>query len=131
MLSFEKSEKVVITQELLCTKVFDFLRDAIIQGKLKPGEKLNVSDIANKLGVSRSPVREAIRILGALDFVESIPQRGAFVSNVTSEEIEDLYVVLKSLLASAAQLTAKRLNTQNIIRLHSIVQKLQEAKKSE
>lgn len=112
----------------MCTKVFAFLRDAIIHEKIKPGEKLNVALIASKLGVSRSPVREAIRILEAHNFVETIPQRGAFVKQITTEEVEDLYVVLKALLCEAAQLTTKYLEAQSHRELMTIVRELKQAK---
>ena len=59
----------------LWLKVLDFLRDAIVKGDIKPGEKLNEVLIASKLGVSRSPVREAIRVLESENFVETIAHR--------------------------------------------------------
>lgn len=127
---FDNHDTVGFTPELMCTKVFGFLRDAIIQEKIKPGEKLNVAFIASKLGVSRSPVREAIRILEAHNFVETIPQKGAYVKLITTEEIAELYVVLKMVLSTAVGLTTRNLNPTHRQELLSIVQDLQKAKES-
>lgn len=127
---FDNSDEFTFTPELLCTKVFSFLRDAIIQGKIEPGEKLNVSFIASKLGLSRSPVREAIRILEAHNFVETLPQKGAYVREVTCEEISELFVVEKSLLSVAVELTTLSMDEKKRQELKSIIQELQQVKKT-
>ena len=127
---FDSSEKIAFAPELLCTKVFFFLRDAIIEGKIEPNEKLNVSLIASKLGLSRSPVREAIRILEAHDFVETIPQKGAYVRGVTYQEISELFVVEKSLLVAAVELTTQQMESKERRDLQSIVQTLELARKT-
>lgn len=127
---FDDMDAIITTGELLCMKVFTFLRDAIIQEKIKPGEKLNVVSIASRLGVSRSPVREAIRMLEAHDFIESIPQKGAFVKQITYDEIQDLFIVLKSLLSTAAKFTAANLDAESRKELNTIVKELNKAKKT-
>ena len=125
---FNNADPPVFTPELMCTRVFNFLRDAIVDGRLKPGEKLNVAMIASRLGVSRSPVREAVRILEAHNFVETIPQKGAYVKEITTEEVEELYVVLKALLSTAVQLTTSRLTGENREKLITIVEELHQSK---
>ena len=125
---FDNSDEVTFTPELLCTKVFSFLRDAIIQGKIEPGENLNVSFIASKLGLSRSPVREAIRILEAHNFVETLPQKGAYVREVTYEEISELFIVEKSLLSTAVELTTLNMDKKERQMLQSIIQELEQVK---
>jgi DNA-binding GntR family transcriptional regulator len=127
---FDSSDEFTFTPELLCTKVFSFLRDAIVQGKIEPGEKLNVSFIASKLGLSRSPVREAIRILEAHNFVETLPQKGAYVREVTYEEISDLFVVEKSLLSVAVELTTLNMDEKERQELKSITVELKQVKTS-
>lgn len=127
---FDEADPPVFTPELMCTRVFNFLRDAIVQERLKPGEKLNVAMIASRLGVSRSPVREAVRILEAHNFVETIPQKGAYVKQLTTEEVEELYVVLKALLSTAVQLMTTRLTGENHEKLITIVKELHQSKKA-
>lgn len=114
--------------KLLWIKVFEFLRSAIVRGDIKPGDKIKESVIAIKLGISRAPVREAIRILEAENFIETIPQKGSFVKQLTIEEGEELYIVLKALLASATQLTTMNLTLENRKELLSIVSDLKQAK---
>jgi len=125
---FNNADPPVFTPELMCTRVFNFLRDAIVEGRLKPGEKLNVAMIASRLGVSRSPVREAVRILEAHTFVETIPQKGAYVKQITTEEVEELYVVLSALLSAAVQLTTTRLTGENHEKLLAIAGELHKSK---
>lgn len=77
------------------------LRNAILSGELIPGQVLVESDIASQLGVSRAPVREAIRILSAEGLVESVPYHGTRVSEVSQTDVEELYS-LRSVLEQFA-----------------------------
>ena len=70
--------------------VFNTLRQAILRGELKPGERLMEIQLANKLGVSRTPIREAIRKLELEGLVLMIPRKGAEVAEITDEEIEEM-----------------------------------------
>ena len=65
-----------------------------------------------------------------VEIVESIPQKGAFVKHITSDEIQDLFVVLKSLLSSAAKLTTEHLSAEDRKELHAIVKELKSARKT-
>ncbi len=110
----------------LWLKVFEFLRDAIVKGDIKPGEKLNEVLIASKLGLSRSPVREAIRVLESENFVETIAHRGPFVKPLSIKEIEEIYVVLKFLQVPAVQLAVINMNEERKEELASIIKELEE-----
>ena len=70
--------------------VFLRLRQAILQGDLQPGERLMEIQLANQLGVSRTPVREAIRKLELEGLVTMIPRRGAEVANITKRDMQDV-----------------------------------------
>ena len=70
--------------------VFNTLRQAILKGELKPGERLMEIQLANKLGVSRTPVREAIRKLELEGLVLMIPRKGAEVAEITRQDMEDV-----------------------------------------
>ena len=69
--------------------VFNTLRRAILKGELKPGERLMEIALAEKLGVSRTPIREAIRKLELEGLVIMIPRRGAQVANITEKDLTD------------------------------------------
>ena len=73
--------------------VFNTLRQAILKGELKPGERLMEIQLANRLGVSRTPVREAIRKLELEGLVLMIPRKGAVVAEITIKDLEDVLEV--------------------------------------
>ncbi|MBQ7676990.1 MAG: GntR family transcriptional regulator, partial [Lachnospiraceae bacterium] len=73
--------------------VFNTLRDAILTGKIEPGERLMELHLAKKLGVSRTPIREAIRMLELEGLVVNMPRRGAQVSKITEKDLRDVLEV--------------------------------------
>ncbi|MEG1505739.1 MAG: GntR family transcriptional regulator, partial [Lachnospiraceae bacterium] len=77
--------------------VFSSLRQAILRGELKPGERLMEIPLANKLGVSRTPIREAIRKLELEGLVLMIPRKGAEVAEITEKSLRDVLEVRESL----------------------------------
>ena len=115
----------------LWLKVFDFLRNAIVNGDIGPGEKLNEALIASKLGVSRSPVREAIRVLESENFVETFAHRGPFVRPLSIKEVEEIHIVLKFLQGAAVQLAVKNMNAERKKELSSIIKQLEGGKGKE
>ena len=97
--------------------VFTTLRQAILRGELKPGERLMEIQLANKLGVSRTPIREAIRKLELEGLVITIPRRGAEVAEITEKNMQDVLEVRKSLEALAIQLACERMTQEAIEQL--------------
>jgi DNA-binding GntR family transcriptional regulator len=87
-------------------EVVEILREAIWTGTLRPGERLNEQWISREMGVSRPPLREAIRVLEQEGLVESQPRRGTFVTNLTGDDIMEIYVLRCALEATAAQTLA-------------------------
>ena len=79
--------------------VFNTLRQAILTGELKPGERLMEIHLANKLGVSRTPIREAIRKLELEGLVVMTPRRSAEVAKITKEDLVDVLEVRRVLLS--------------------------------
>lgn len=101
--------------------VFDYLRNAILSGELKPGERLMEVTIAEQLGVSRTPVREAIRKLEKEKFVIMIPRKGAYVADLTKKDILEVLEIRKELEGFAAELAATRMEEQEIEKLGEIL----------
>jgi DNA-binding GntR family transcriptional regulator len=95
-------------QTPLREKVAEELRAAIISGQLKPGERLVEDRLAEELGVSRNPIREAIRTLASEGFVEVEARRGAVVASLSSEEVAELLEVRATLESANAKLAARR-----------------------
>jgi DNA-binding GntR family transcriptional regulator len=106
-------------------QIVSSLRESIIKGELSPGQKITEPDLAEKLGISRTPIREALRQLESEGYLTVIPRRGAVVSIVTRKEIRDFFE-LKSLLEGYASRIAARKNTEkDIARLTRINEKLE------
>ena len=111
--------------------VFNTLRQAILRGELKPGERLMEIQLANKLGVSRTPIREAIRKLELEGLVLMIPRKGAEVAEITEKNMRDVLEVRKALEELAVQLACEKITAEEIediteiaeadVRFHDII----------
>lgn len=94
--------------------VFEHLRESIIMGKMKPGERLMEIQLAESLGVSRTPVREAIRKLELEGLVIMVPRKGAYVSEVSLKDIKEALEIRVSLEGLGAYLAAERMDQDEI-----------------
>lgn len=94
--------------------VFNTLRQAILTGELKPGERLMEIHLANKLGVSRTPIREAIRKLELEGLVTMIPRRGAEVAQITEKSMSDVLEVRRAMDALCTELACERISEEDI-----------------
>ena len=83
------------------------LRDMIIEGRLKPGERLHESHLGEQLGVSRTPLREAIKYLASEGLVELIPSRGGIVKRFSATDVKDMLTVLRNLEELAGKLACE------------------------
>jgi DNA-binding GntR family transcriptional regulator len=110
--------------ELLSQKVYRILKARIIKGDLKPGEKLLENKIAEQLGVSRTPVREALRELSVEGFVEISPNQAKIVSTVTFDEIWDLLQIRGVLEGLGANIAAKKINPEKIEKFNKIIDQM-------
>ena len=107
--------------------VFNTLRQAILRGELKPGERLMEIQLANKLGVSRTPVREAIRKLELEGLVLMIPRKGAEVADISEKSLKDVLEVREAL---EARLACDKITKEGINRLKEAAQDFRSALKS-
>ena len=94
--------------------VFNTLRQAILRGELKPGERLMEIQLANKLGVSRTPIREAIRKLELEGLVLMIPRKGAEVAEITEKSLRDVLEVRRALEELAVELACEKITPEQI-----------------
>ncbi|MBC9784175.1 GntR family transcriptional regulator [Heliobacterium chlorum] len=103
--------------------VFENLREAIISGILKPGERLMEIQLAEEMGVSRTPVREAIRKLELEGFVVMVPRKGAYVAGISVKDITDVFELRASLEALAAGLAAQRITEEETEQMERLLVK--------
>ncbi|MEW6662686.1 MAG: GntR family transcriptional regulator [Bacillota bacterium] len=106
--------------------VFEALREAIMSGCLRPGERMMEVQLAEELGVSRTPVREAIRKLELEGFVVMIPRKGAYVSDLSIKDIADVFEIRGALEALAAGLAAERISAEEMEELERLLVQVSE-----
>ncbi len=100
--------------------IFQTLRADIISHKLRPGQVIREDELANRFGVSRTPIREMLRRLEREDLVEVIPNRGVFVSELTTRDIEEVLDIRLSLEPAAAWAAAKKMTDSQQAELEEI-----------
>lgn len=110
---------------------FEQLRDAIVSGELKPGTRLHQDAIAEELGISRMPLREALRRLDELGFVTIRHHRGTFVTEPSIDEIRDTYAVRTLLESASAAEAARNIGNERLERLREILSDAREALEAE
>lgn len=110
--------------------VFKTLRQGILTGELKPGERLMEIHLADKLGVSRTPIREAIRKLELEGLVTMVPRKGAEVARITEKHLKDVLEVRRALDALAVELACERITEEEKQRLQEACKEFEEATKS-
>jgi DNA-binding GntR family transcriptional regulator len=95
----------------------EVIREAIIDGRLAPGQRLKEEELAHELGMSRTPVREALLVLQSEGLVESLPRRGAFVRSYAVDELDEMYQLRAVLEGYAARRAATRISPEDVARL--------------
>ena len=104
--------------------VADKIRQFIQEGYFEPGQKLDQSEIAQLLNVSRSPVREALRTLAAEGLVNVFPHRGALVASLSLEELKEVFLMRGALEGLAARLGVAETDDERVAQLQLILEKL-------
>ncbi|MGI5911282.1 MAG: GntR family transcriptional regulator [Syntrophomonadaceae bacterium] len=94
--------------------VLETIREAIINGNLKPRERLMEIQLAEELGVSRTPIREALRKLELEGFIVMVPRKGAYVADISIKDIADVFEIRAALEALAAGLAAERITDDEL-----------------
>ncbi|MBX9618386.1 MAG: GntR family transcriptional regulator [Hyphomicrobiales bacterium] len=112
MRNFESA--IGITRRYLHDEVADRLRDLILSGELVPTSRINEAELCARFGTSRTPLREAIKILATEGFLDLLPNRGARVATISLAEIEEMVEVVAGLEATAAELACRRITEKEI-----------------
>lgn len=105
---------IVDDQRTLADKVCSQLKQEIISGELPQGAKIREEELAKKYGISRGPLREAIRRLEGMNLVDRIPHAGARVVTLTYERMADIYAVREAMEGTSARLAAERMTRDEI-----------------
>ncbi|BCN31941.1 GntR family transcriptional regulator [Anaeromicropila herbilytica] len=114
-------QKEVTDKYSLRGRVFNRIREDILSGKYRQNEELKETSIGNELGVSRTPVREALRQLELEGLVNIIPNKGAYVTGITPKDIHDIYMVRSYLEGLCARWACENITEEKIEELDEIV----------
>jgi DNA-binding GntR family transcriptional regulator len=107
-------------------KILEHIRDAIISGSLKAGSKVSEPELADRYGISRTPIREAFRQLESEGYLTVIPRRGAVVSEFSQKDVEDFYAIKSILEGYAAREACNKLTGKELDKLQANNVKLSE-----
>ncbi len=103
-------------------RVFNHLQNDILNGLYEPGDSLIESKLSEELGVSRTPIREAIRQLELEGLVKTVPNKGATVSGISSQDIEDIYTIRMLIEGLAARWAAEKITPKELKELKEAVE---------
>lgn len=111
--------------------IYEMLREEILQAKIKPGEKIVISDLSKKIGVSEIPIREAVKKLESEGFLTIMPHVGISVSKLDPDEIIEFYLIRIELESLAARLATPLISEVEITRLEEVNQEMKSALKGD
>lgn len=113
-------EIVAIPGQVLHQQVAVRLRQRIVEGEIAPGAKLNERELCEQLQVSRTPLREAIRMLAAEGLVELLPNRGAVATQLSEQDVADTFEVIAGLEAQSGELAAQRITAPQLAEIRAL-----------
>ena len=114
------AEILPIAPRVLHQQVGARLRQLIVEGTLEPGRKLNERELAAQLQVSRTPLREAIRMLAAEGFVDLLPHRGAVAAQLSAQDVADTFEVMAGLEGQSGELAAQRIDERELAEIRAL-----------
>jgi len=115
----------------ITSKVYEHIKQKILSGSLLPGTHLLETQIAEQMGVSRSPLREAFRLLQAYGLVETRASQGVFVRDLAADEVWEIYTARRLIEGYAASLAAQRATPEDIERLRRAMERADVAARKE
>jgi DNA-binding GntR family transcriptional regulator len=114
------SEPTQIPRQNLHDALTPGLRGMILDGNLKPGDKIAERQLCERFGVSRTPLREALKVLAAEGLVELLPQRGAIVAQISEDDIRELFPIMAALESLAGELACECATDADIARVQAL-----------
>jgi DNA-binding GntR family transcriptional regulator len=114
------SEQGIISRRSLHGELVDLLHDMLLDGELRPGDKVNELALCTRFGVSRTPLREALKVLASEGLVILSPNRGASVAQISPQEIDQLFPIMGALEALAGELACARITDAGVARIQKM-----------
>ena len=114
------SETGMITRRSLHGELVDLLHDMVLDGELRPGDKINEQALCARFGVSRTPLREALKVLASGGLVILSPNRGASIARISPQEVNELFPIMGALESLAGELAAQNISDAGIAQIRKM-----------
>jgi len=114
------NEQPRLLRRSLHDELVSLVRDMIVEGELEPGARVPEQQLCARFGVSRTPLREALKVLASEGLLTLLPHRGARVAAISAEEIEELFPIMGAIEALAGELAATRISDREIERIREL-----------
>ena len=111
---------ISIPRQVLHQEVATRLRQRLVEGQIAPGAKLNERELSESLQVSRTPLREAIKMLAAEGLVELLPNRGAVAASLSAQDVADTFEVIAGLEGQSGALAAQRITPEELAEIQAL-----------
>ena len=118
---------IALSSQTLATQLADLIENSILDGTFKVGEKLKEADLELRYGTSRTPLREALRILDSRGLIQVVPRKGCFVKEINLQDISDVCEITVALEALAVSLVHQRITQDGIKELEQILVNMERA----
>jgi len=116
----------VIKKKTLHEEIANNLRELIMSGELQEGDKIKEDELCSSMGISKTPLREALRVLSVEGLIRLVPNRGSFVSTPTFEEIREMFDVMSVLEGVCARAAAEKMGAKDLATLEKLHERLEE-----
>jgi len=121
------AEKSILNLKSIKEQVYEYLREQMQKGKIRPGSFINMDETSKKLGVSKTPLRDALLKLEMESFVSIIPRRGVIVNRLTLQDIKDCYEIIGALESTALLCAFERIKKNEKKKLKTLNIEMKEA----
>jgi DNA-binding GntR family transcriptional regulator len=122
-----QSDQSNLSRKIFSDQIKEYTKDAILNGTYKAGDRIVESALAKQLGVSQAPVREAIRELVVMGFLETEPFKGTSVRTFTSQDLHEVYTVRAALESLAGRQAATQITDDDLVVLRTILDEMLDA----
>jgi len=116
----------LIKKKTLHEEIVNNLRDMIMTGELEEGDKIKENELCTSMGISKTPLREALRVLSAEKLIKLVPNRGSYVCKPTLKEIKEMFDVMSVLEGICARTAVEKMRDSDFARLEKLHEKLEE-----
>ena len=121
------ADKSILNLKSLKEQVYEYLSDQLGKGELLPGSSINMDETSQKLGVSRTPLRDALLQLEMEGFVSILPRRGVIVNHLSAQDIKNYYEIIGALESAALTTNFHRMNASQIQRMRTLNAEMKQA----